>query len=308
MTRTVFHSDEGLIDRFVRRGFRSLAALRRRASEAEQYMYRQDDPVPASRTGRLTLIVPRSAGFQDQLCVPGAKKADLQRIAEHERARLSPQPAENLVLLTRPDQDGGLNLLHLRASDLEDLEDQARRAHITELSLASEDAPDRLFETPNTSRAGRTRRALWLIAVAALLLGMWTALTAWQTLLEEHVISIEMQEAKLRSLLLARTDQERDLGALGELAALSPQQRSPQGRLEWLAALNSATPDGAWWKEIELSGHSALIRLEAESAASVLETFERSFPDDRVGYEGTLADTEAGNQSFQIAIERGADP
>ncbi|ABI77347.1 pilN family protein [Hyphomonas neptunium ATCC 15444] len=258
----------------------------------------------ARPSAHVTVWLSRREAFVQTFNGRSASAGDLRKIVANEAGRLSPARNADMVMLARVSSSdrGRVDLVHVRTTDLDAIESKARKLGIASVSLSPEDTPDLTFPSPATLSQTHRERRLWTIALLALIGSLTLALAGLGHGLSEAAKLAETREAALRSELLQRREAEREIGALGALAALKPEARTPPARLEMLARLNEHTPQTAWWTGMDMTGTEIRLTGLSDNAAAVLTALTSAFPDQTVRFEETVADTPEGKQKFVILI------
>ncbi|QSR23094.1 hypothetical protein [Hyphomonas sp. KY3] len=300
---------QGLVDRLLAGIGHRLNLLTRRPHPVRHIPQHEFETLTQTPGPDICVTLPGSIAFAQSFNGRTRSDAELRKITANELARLSPlDPASCRTLAVRDaGSDNGVCLLHIRQDRLDGLEAQAGRLGIHHLFLASEAHPDWSFAAPASVSFKRRDRYLTALSLSAIIAGAALFLASAEHHLTDRLAESRAREAGLRAELLSRREQERETGALGELAALSPAQLAPGGRLTFLSNLSAAMPETAWWKRVELNGRVARITGEANSAPDALKALSSAFPEHRVRFDEAVSDTQDGKQAFVIEIAGGRE-
>lgn len=301
----VIWPDGNLMDRIVAAIFTRVGRITGRSGEApisiahEDFLAADTRPAP-----RVNIVLSRRDAFVQQFNGRSASAGDLRKIVANEANRLSPVLNQDMVLLARGAEDapGQVDLVHVRTADMEAIETKARDLGLASISVSPDDAPHLVFASPSALSQTHRERRLWTFALLAMVAGMTLALAGLGHGLSAAAGLAEAREAVLRADLLERREAEREIGALGALAALKPENRTSAARLEMLARLNRETPQAAWWTSIEISGSDIRLTGLTDNAASILTALTAAFPDQSVRFDETVSDTPDGKQKFVILV------
>lgn len=301
----VIWPDGNLLDRIVAAIVTRVGRITGRSGEAPISIACEDflavDTRPAAR---VNIVLSRRDAFVQQFNGRSASAGDLRKIVANEANRLSPVLNEDMVLLARGAEDapGQVDLVHVRTADMEAIETKARDLGLASVSVSPDDAPNLVFASPAVLSQTHRERRLWTFALLAMIAAMTLALAGLGHGLSVAASLAQAREAVLRADLLERREAEREIGALGALAALKPENRTSAARLEMLARLNKETPQAAWWTGIEISGSNIRLTGLTDNAASILTALTAAFPDQSVRFDETVSDTPDGKQKFVILI------
>lgn len=300
---------QGIVDGILSGMGHRLNLLTRRPPPVRHIPYEEFETLTQAPGPDICVTLPRSIAFVQSFNGRTRSDSELRKITANELTRLSPlDPAGCSTLAARDaSSPNGVCLLHIRQDRLVGIETQADRLGIHQLFLASEAHPDWRFAAPASLSLKRRDRYLTALSLSALIASAALFLTSAEHHLSDRLAESRAREAGLRAELLSRREQERETGALGELAALSPPQLAPGGRLTFLSNLSAAMPDTAWWKRVELNGRAARITGEADSAPDTLKALSSAFPEHRVRFDETVSDTQNGKQIFVIEIAGGPE-
>jgi hypothetical protein len=207
-----------------------------------------------------------------------------------------------MIASPKSGEPGKVSLIQIRSEVLEQIETQSLRLGIASVSLAPEAAEDLALSSPFSDLQNRRERRLLVVGWLFLLAGLTAALSGTERSFALSAEKARAQEALLRNDLLVRSESERQIGALGALAATSPETQTAEGRLNALTKLAGNTPASSWWTRIELSGTDIRLTATGQNAGDVLKTLAATYPDRNVRFAQTVSDTADGNQSFVIEI------
>lgn len=302
---TIFWSEGSRLDRVLARIFvRFGAALGRSSSAAKSIPEYEFLDAQKIKADRVTIELSNTAAFHDQYHAPGTSGSDLRKIIINDTSRITPLTGEPSVMLAQraADTDEAIDLLHIRQTSLDAIDAKARKLGLASVSLSPESTPQASLPTPLSAASSHLERRFKFYALVALLIGIWGLLSALNSKAETRLAAITVSEAVLRTQLLERRSQERDLGALGELAQLNPETLSPQGTLQQIARMTQAFPDSAWWTEFDLGSGVARITGQSSNAGETLSALTAALPSDDVAFDAAVADTDDDKQSFVIRI------
>lgn len=294
-----------LADRVISAISDRFGRLTGRSDSVVTHISREDFFGSAKRPGtHVSVRLSRQDAFVQKFNGRATSSGDLKKIVENEAQRLCPVLAGDMILLAHPARDasGEVDLVHVRASDMEEIEAKARALGLASVSLSAEDAPELIFSSPSSLIRTHREHRLWAIALLAVIASMMLALAGLEHSLGQAAELASEREALLRAELLERRETEREIGALGAIAGLSPDARSPAGRLSSLAELNEKTPQSAWWIRAEMTGTRTRLTGLSDNAATVLNTLTEALPNKSIRFDETVSDTAEGKQKFVIQI------
>ena len=302
---TIFWSEGARIDRVLAHIFKRLrTATGRRVSQPKIIPEEEFLETKKIKATRVTIELPSTTAFYDQYLAPGTSQSDLRKIITNDTSRISPLTDQPSIMLAQRavDANEAIDLLHIRQSSLDAIDEKARKLGLVSVSISPQSAPQTSLPTAISASSLHIERRFKFYALVALLVGTWGLLTALNSKAEERLASITSSEAILRVQLLERRSQERDLGALGELAQMNPEALSPQGTLQRITQLTSAFPTTAWWSEFDLDSGVARVTGQSTNAGETLSAVTAALPSEDVAFDSAVADIDDEKQSFVIRI------
>lgn len=230
--------------------------------------------------------------------------ADLKKIAANELRRLTPLVDGDETILARQAQGrpNVIEFLHVRNELIDTIESRSRALGLADFRLVPE-AGSPAWTPPSQHLAQTRETRLMAVALCCLVASVFAFLAGADTWLARSNETALQQERQLRAQLMEREASERETGALGRIASMQPDRRSPSGRLSALAALTENTPQNAWWSEVELNGTAIRLTGNARNAAETLTVLTNAYPDQSVRFTQPVSTRPDGREGFVITIE-----
>lgn len=306
MSEIRFHwAKGGMTDHLIGGAFRRLSHISgRRPARAAEIEFEDFLALEKSPASQIRIRLPNTQAFWQEFDGRTSSEGDLSRIAENNAEKLCPVADEPVTMIASPKSGdpGRVSLMQVRSEVLEQIETQSLRLGIATVSLVPEAAEDIALSSPVSDLQTRRERRLLVVGWLFLLAGLTAALSGTGRSLALSAERARAQETILRSDLLVRSESERQIGALGALAATSPERQTAEGRLDTLTDLAGNTPASAWWTRIELSGTDIRLTATGQNAGDVLKNLAAADPGRNVRFAQTVSDTADGNQTFVIEI------
>lgn len=294
------------LDRVLQRlGDRVSRALGRSKPKADTLSETEYLALEKAGSASIDVVLPRSTAFYDSFGLPDARADDLSRIVANDITRLAPLPDPHATVLAsrHGPQKNSISLVHIRADRLQRIEEKAAQLGLLSVSACPEDAPSAIrLPTPATSQRIVRERRWYAIAGILILIALWSLLATFNFRAQALRADLEANEQVLRTQLLERRTREREIGALGQLAQLNPERRSPMGRLAQLEALVVATPKPTWWKEITLDGTKTALVAQSRNAGETLYELTNALSHMDVQFASAVSETAEGQQSFKLNL------
>ncbi|MCH9752463.1 MAG: hypothetical protein K0U61_09635 [Alphaproteobacteria bacterium] len=226
------------------------------------------------------------------------------KIFAHEAFAQTPLESDDACVIVQKNRQLStqVQFLQVRNETLQELENQAGRLGIENLYLSSDAQPARCMPHPGQAAQRHLERKSLTLGLALCVAGLWSVMSVLESRAENTLSLVAEEESRLRSVLLARVDENRELSALGQLAAINPEARSPQGRLQTLSDITTSTTDGTWWQHIELDDMTLRLTGRSESASASLTAVSSAFSGYEVQFADAVADAQDGDQVFTLEI------
>lgn len=252
----------------------------------------------------LRIHLKRTEAYSHSFDGKSPNTADLKKIAKNELRRLSPLAGEPELVLARQAQDGSgmIEFLHIRESLIDRIEVQSGALGLAGFELVPEGS-GHAWRPPSFAAAHARETRLMAASIACLVASVFIFLAGAGAWLDRANASALKRESEVRAALMEREAAERETGALGFIASLRPEFRTPASRLSALATLTDNTPAGAWWSAVELDGDSIRVSGYSQNAAGTLAALAGAYPDRVVRFEQPVSPRPDGTESFLISLE-----
>lgn len=229
------------------------------------------------------------------------------KIFAHEVSAQTPLQSDDarVIVQKKTQRSTEVEFLELRQETLEALEIHAQKLGIENLYISSDAKPELQIPHPYKASQRQLERKSLTLGLALCVAGLWSLISVLETRAENALSVVAAEESRLRSVLLERVDENRELSALGQLATIHPEARSPQGRLQSLSDIATATTDSTWWQYIELDDLTLRLTGRSESASASLTAVSNAFSGYEVSFADAVADTPDGDQIFTLEIRPG---
>lgn len=192
-----------------------------------------------------------------------------------------------------------------RTQRLEELETLARGRGARRVSFHPVGHTALRLETPRTRRRRRRGAVADALLVTLLVAAFVSASSAARMVITRETEGLVATERTIRQAAVARERDARDAEIAGEFVARGVLDRRAGSVVEDLAALNEATPDGAWWTRVRWEPDQVLIWGESDDASAAIEGLSAEATGWRVALSDAVrASGSDGRQSFELRVTR----
>ena len=288
--------------------FRSLAAaFGANTGKAERLKFDEFQALKRCRANRVCVQLPPNLAYAGSFETRTTATEAQAKIFSHEASAQTPLESDDALVIVKKSTEAStqVQFLQVRRETLEVLDTQAGKLGIEDLHLSSEIQSETDIPHPGRAAQRHLERKSLTLGLALCAAGLWSVISVMETRAVESLSVISAEESRLRAALLARVDENRELSALGQLAAINPQARSPQGRLKSLSDVTTATTDSTWWQHIELDDLTLRLTGRSESASASLMAVSNAFSGYEVSFADAVADAPDGEQIFTLEIRPG---
>jgi hypothetical protein len=259
----------------------------------------------------VTLKLPPEEVFLSRVVLPPGAPAAHRKALMLRLAELAPLDPVELEIAARRVGDLGADgrseavyaVAMARAMRLATLEESARRAGARSVRFAGD---GEAWVTLDTARARRaqTRARLLDIGLALALVATGAAAAGVSTrAIERETEALLLAEQSLRRAAVAEERVVRDAELAEGLLARGLLERRAEVVLQDLAALNAATPDGAWWTRLRWTPGEVTIAGASREAAAAIESLSAAASGWRVAPAGPVrAGAGDGLQTFELKL------
>jgi hypothetical protein len=263
-------------------------------------------------SGAVAVALPAEEIFVSRVALPPGRSDAHRRALALRLPDLAPLPPSALEIAARSErrgEDGAVvyAVAMARADRLTALEAAARRRGAKRVAFVGEADRGVTLETARARRA-RARGALLdaALVLAVALTAVWASSAATRRLEAEARALLAADEAARRAAVAeARVAQEAAL--VDVLLAQGALERRAGAAIEDLAALNAATPDGAWWTRVRWTPGEVAIAGASPEAAAAIERLSAAAGATRwrVALAGAVQSSgSGGTQSFELRARR----
>ncbi|MBO6689400.1 MAG: hypothetical protein JJ919_13050 [Henriciella sp.] len=277
------------------------------STNAERIDFDEFQALKRYKSRDLCVQVPLNLAYAGRFETRTASIGAQTKIFAHEVSAQTPLQADDarVVVQKNTQRSTEVQFLELREETLQALENQAQKLGIENLYLSSDAQPELQIPHPYKASQRHLERKSLTLGLALCVAGLWSLISVLETRAEDALSVVAAEESQLRSVLLERVDENRELSALGQLATIHPEERSPQGRLQSLSDIATATNDSTWWQYIELDDLTLRLTGRSESASASLTAVSNAFSGYEVSFADAVADTPDGDQIFTLEIRPG---
>lgn len=251
--------------------------------------------------------LPSTHAFLGKFETRTRSSASQVKVFSNQVQSLTPLDSDDAVVIVGQDRQSPscVRFMQIRTQTLKSLDTKAGDLGIETIVLSSEAHPEIQLSHPIHATQRHVERKAWTLGLAVFVAGLWSVMSVLETHAENALATITAEEVELRGALLARLDENKELSSLDQLAAIKPEERSPQGRLQSLAQVTTATLDSTWWQHIEMDDLTLRLTGRSQSASASLISVSNAFSDHDVSFVDAVADAPGGEQVFTIEIRPG---
>lgn len=236
-----------------------------------------------------------AAVFRTRFHAAGLSRGDRKKALRFALPDLMPVDPDHLLVFARTSAQG--DAVELAALKTEDVTTGVRGA--ARFRLSDDWAP----LTPHGRKASQRRTQIGALAVLALLAVALFGLHHARGVAENHLAASLGTEADVRREAVAALAGRRDAAVWTVLERDDLASRHPGRVLQTIARLNAATPDDAYWRDLEWSADVVRLKGRAREALSVAEGLRQADGVARVGFAAPIVTGEDGIMEFDVRVD-----